>query len=337
MNSFFDELKFRTSWGQTGNDRFDANNPRNDEWFFMDTFGFGGGMVFGHQNVSSIYQQRVPNPNITWEVANQFNVKVEATFLNDHMSVELDWGNPEHASAPYENRDPRFYATILYDGAQWRPRPTEGAEIEPHGIIQTFERLTLPNGDTRAGLDTRNGPIEDWNGGYSRYYLRKFIDPNVNHSSSEKQEVPWRVLRYAEVLLNYAEASIELGDDADARRELNKIRARAGMPDIQDSGEALKERYRNERRVELAFEEHRYFDIRRWKIAPEVMVNAQGIEIMVEATDYRDRDTYFNYQYNIIPNINQRGWNDRSYFTPIDINEMRRNDSLRQNPGYGGN
>src|SRR5690625_7636553 len=86
------------------------------------------------------------------------------------------------------------------------------------------------------------------------------------------------------------------------------------MPDIQDSGKALKERYRNERRVELAFEEHRYFDIRRWKIAPEVMVNAQGIEIMVEATDYRDRDTYFNYQYNIIPNINQRGWNDRSYF-----------------------
>ncbi|HLR91096.1 MAG TPA: RagB/SusD family nutrient uptake outer membrane protein [Balneolaceae bacterium] len=250
---------------------------------------------------------------------------------------EFDWGNPEHASAPYENRDPRFYATILYDGAQWRPRPTEGAEIEPHGIIQTFERLTLPNGDTRAGLDTRNGPIEDWNGGYSRYYLRKFIDPNVNHSSSEKQEVPWRFFRYAEVLLNYAEASIELGDDEDARRELNKIRARAGMPDIQDSGEALKERYRNERRVELAFEEHRYFDIRRWKIAPEVMVNAQGIEIMVEATDYRDRDTYFNYQYNIIPNINQRGWNDRSYFTPIDINEMRRNDSLRQNPGYGGN
>src|SRR5690625_7573189 len=94
--------------------------------------------------------------------------------------------------------------------------------------------------------------------------------------------------RYAEVLLNYAEASIELGDDADARRELNKIRARAGMPDIQDSGEALKERYRNERRVELAFEEHRYFDIRRWKIAPEVIVNAQNRKSVVEATDYRE-------------------------------------------------
>lgn len=247
---------------------------------------------------------------------------------------EFDWGNPEHAAAPYENRDPRLYATILHDGAQWRPRPTEGAEIEPYGIIQTFEELTLPDGDTRSGLDTRNGPIEDWNGGYSRYYLRKFIDPNVNHSSSEKQEIPWRFFRYAEILLNYAEAAIELGDETDARRELDKIRARVGMPAVTDSGSDLVERYRNERRVELAFEEHRYFDIRRWKIAPEVMVNAQGIEIMVEATNFRERSTYFNYQYNIIPNINQRGWNDRSYFTPISIDEIRRNGLLDQNPGY---
>src|SRR5690625_4860659 len=80
---------------------------------------------------------------------------------------EFDWGNPEHASAPYENRDPRCYATILYDGAQWRPRPTEGAEIEPHAIIQHFERPIPANGDRGAGLDDRNGPIDDWNGGYS--------------------------------------------------------------------------------------------------------------------------------------------------------------------------
>lgn len=247
---------------------------------------------------------------------------------------EFDWNNPEHAAAPYQNRDPRFYATVLYDGAEWRPRPTEGAEIEPNGIIQTFEEVTLPDGSTRPGLDTRNGPIEDWNGGYSRYYLRKFIDPNVNHSTSEKQEVPWRFFRYAEILLNYAEASIELGDEEDARRELNKIRARAGMPNITESGEALMEQYRNERRIEMAFEEQRYFDIRRWKIARDMMVDAQGIEIYVEATDYQDRSTYSNYEYSIIPNVSRRAWQDRSYFSPIDINEIRRNDMLEQNPGY---
>src|SRR5690625_7350718 len=105
---------------------------------------------------------------------------------------EFDWGNPEHASAPYENRDPRFYATILYDGAQWRPRPTEGAEIEPHGIIQTFERLTLPNGDTRAGLDARNGAIEGGDGGSARCYLGGGGDAEVDQSDTEKQEVRWR-------------------------------------------------------------------------------------------------------------------------------------------------
>src|SRR5690606_35000684 len=144
---------------------------------------------------------------------------------------------------------------------------------------------TLPDGSTRPGLDTRKGPIEDWNGGYSGYYLRKFIDPSVNHSSSTKQTVPWRFFRYAEILLNYAEASIELGEEDDARRVLNEIRDRAGMPPITESGAALKERYRNERRIVLAFEEHRYWDVRRWMIAPEVYEDALGILITANATE----------------------------------------------------
>src|SRR5690625_5354399 len=83
---------------------------------------------------------------------------------------EFDWGNPEHASAPYENRDPRFYATILYDGAQWRPRPTEGAEIEPHGIIQTFERLTLPKDRKSTRLNSSHVAIS-----YAVFCLKKKI------------------------------------------------------------------------------------------------------------------------------------------------------------------
>jgi len=247
--------------------------------------------------------------------------------------TEFDWNNPAHAAAPYENRDPRFYASILYDGAYFRPRPPEGAEIEPHGIIQTFAEVTLPDGSKRPGLDTRKGPIEDWNGGYSGYYLRKFIDPSVNHSSSTKQTVPWRFFRYAEILLNYAEASIELGEEDDARRVLNEIRDRAGMPPITESGAALKERYRNERRIELAFEEHRYWDVRRWMIAPEVYEDALGILITANATDITDRSTFTNYKYETIP-IQERAWNDRSYFAPIPQDEIQRNDQLVQNPLY---
>lgn len=246
---------------------------------------------------------------------------------------QFDWTNPDHAAAPYENRDPRFYSTILYDGANWRQRDSRGTQIEPEGIIQTFYKVTLHDGTTRNGIDTRHGQIEPWNGSYTRYYLRKFIDPEVNHSPSDKQEVPWRFFRFAEILLNYAEASIELGEFDDARSALNLIRERAGMPEITENGDALKQRYRNERRVEMAFEDQRYFDIRRWKIAPEVMTSALGIEITTEAEDHRDRSTYSNYKYNVI-HVQNRIWDDKAYFTPILFEEMQRNENLIQNPGY---
>ena len=98
----------------------------------MDTFGFGGGMVFGHQNVSSIYQQRVPNPNITWEVANQFDVGVEATFLNDHMSVELDYFN-------YRRKDILHYrnASVPQSAGFSLPRENIG-EVSSYGFDGSF-------------------------------------------------------------------------------------------------------------------------------------------------------------------------------------------------------
>src|SRR5690606_4696609 len=247
----------------------------------------------------------------------------------------FDWGNPEHAAAPYENRDPRFYGTILYDGASWRERPDDVEDLEPYGIIQTFRQLTLPDGSTVAGVDTRDSPIEDWNGSYSGYYLRKFIDPTVNHQFT-KQEIPWIFFRYAEILLNYAEASIELGELDDAVMALNQIRRRAGMPELSASmgQDALREEYRNERRIEMAYEEQRFFDVRRWMIAPEEFSeNARGINIYIEGTSRTDRSTWTNYRYEV-QSIQNRAWDDKMYFMPIHRDEMNRNPALVQNPGY---
>ncbi|HEX6924170.1 MAG TPA: RagB/SusD family nutrient uptake outer membrane protein [Longimicrobiaceae bacterium] len=247
----------------------------------------------------------------------------------------FDWSNPEHAAAPYENRDPRFYASIQYDGARWVKRPADVIHLDTAGIIQTFRTLTLPDGSTLPGLDTRYGPVEDWNGTYSGYYLRKQVDPTVDHQFVS-QDVPWVFIRYAEVLLNYAEASIELNELDDALWAINQIRRRSGMPELSASlgQDALREEYRNERRVELAFEEHRFFDVRRWMIAPEVMdENAHGIEITVKATDPLRRSTYYDYTYKII-DVEERHWDDRMYFLPISRDELNRNDALVQNPGY---
>ena len=268
--------------------------------------------------------------------------------IDDYRMVDgspFDWSNPAHAAAPYANRDPRFYASIAYDGAPWRARPDDVKKLDPYGIIQTFRTLTTDSGVV-AGLDTRDSPIENWNGGYSGYYIRKFIDPSVN-AQFTKEQVPWIFFRYAEVLLNYAEASIELNELGDALSALNQIRRRAGMPDLA-AGPNLKDEYRNERRIEMAFEEQRFFDVRRWMIAPQVLSKAAGgIVISLRGANRLDRSTWTNYRYQT-DTVQQRAWSNKGcfkdvasdwsavcmYFMPIPRDELNRNGLLKQNPGY---
>ena len=258
---------------------------------------------------------------------------------------KFDWSNPTHAAAPYTNRDPRFYASIAYDGAPWRPRPDDVKKLDPVGIIETFRALTTDSGVV-AGLDTRDSPIENWNGGYSGYYIRKFIDPSIN-AQFTREQVPWIFFRYAEVLLNYAEASIELNEVGDALNALNQIRRRAGMPDLA-AGPNLRDEYRNERRIEMAFEEQRFFDVRRWRTAPQVLSRpATGINISLTGANRLDRSTWKNYRYQV-DTVQARAWSNRScaldpandlsgvcmYFMPIPRDELNRNGLLKQNPGY---
>ena len=265
------------------------------------------------------------------------NTPVQA-FIDDFRMAdgsEFDWNDPAHAADPYANRDPRFDATVLHDGSSWRQRPPDAVGLDPLNIVQSFREITLPDGTVLPGIDTRDGPIEDWNGSYTSYYLRKFIDPTVAHAPGNTQEIPWIYFRYAEILLNYAEASIELGEEGDALNALNQLRQRAHMPDITASGPALMEEYRNERRIEMAYEEQRYFDIRRWMIAPNVHKDVYGMDIYVEGDTRADRSTYRNYRYEITPEpVQRRVWDDKLYFLPITLEEINRNDMLVQNPGY---
>ncbi|REL33055.1 RagB/SusD family nutrient uptake outer membrane protein [Rhodohalobacter sp. SW132] len=274
---------------------------------------------------------------------------------------QFDWSNPDHAEDPYVNRDPRFEATVMYNGYQWRERPEGPRSTDPQGRIETFLTIRCTGSDQcpdqRAGLDSRRSSIEDWNGSRTGYLLNKFIDPNVEHWNNE-QEVPWHFIRYAEVLLNYAEAQMNLNDEAEARWAINQIRQRAGMPDITDSGEDLVQRYRNERRVELAFEDHRFFDVRRWMIAPEVEDrDAYGIYLHAEYQYDPDapRNGMYNYEYVQPPSgedvpsevefaagnpnigvrpVWTRSWNPATYLLPIQRDEMNRNPALIQNPNY---
>jgi hypothetical protein len=245
--------------------------------------------------------------------------------------TRFNWNNPEHAAAPYKNRDPRLYATVLHEGSKWRKRPNEEQiqKRDPEGIIQVG-MYELPDGTIVPGLDSRKSFVEDWNGTYTGYYLRKFLDPNVD-AQYFKQDIPWRFIRYTEVILNYVEACIELGEDAEARTYLNMVRRRAGMPETNESGADLKARYRNERRVEMAFEDQRYFDIRRWMIAPQAYTNAEGVEIRDKMLPNNKPAGTGTFK---VIKVQDRAWNDRGYLLPIKMDEMNRNNKLVQNPLY---
>jgi hypothetical protein len=253
--------------------------------------------------------------------------------------AKFDWTNATHKAKPYDNRDPRFYGTIMYDGAPWKPR-----KAEPAGRIQTG-RYDMGGGTLASGLDTRQSTIENWNGSWTGYYVRKFTDPDPNIvDNNTRQTIPWPFFRYTEAVLNYVEACIELGEETEARLWLNQIRFRSGMPAITVSGTALRDRYRNERRIEMAYEDQRYHDSRRWMIAPTTqgrkLVYIDVVAMLkpgqTAVTPYVHDESRYNYTYTPIEvnSLENRKWDDKMYFRPIPKEEMSTNSKLIQNPGY---
>lgn len=280
-------------------------------------------------------QDHGPNGYHQWGGNTPTQQLVDAYRMSD--GSEFSWDNSDNASDPYANRDPRFYGTVLYDGAPWRERPDDAEQFDEDNVVQTFAELELPNGNKVAGVDTRESPIESWNGTKSGYYMKKFVQ-KISPRNRPQAPDSWIYFRLGEILLNYAEASIELGEYSDAREALNQLRRRAHMPEFESSltGQDLMEAYRNERRVELVFEEHRFFDIRRWMIAPQTMSqDAKGINVSADGQSQADRDSYNNFEFEVDTYMD-RNWDDKMYFKPIPEDEMNRSEELVQNPGYSG-
>lgn len=221
---------------------------------------------------------------------------------------------------PYVGRDKRFYATVLYNGASYR-----GSTIE------TF----LP-----GGKDSKDGP-DTWNSSKTGYYLKKFMNdayPLQNPWGNAGFQ-PWYYIRYAEVLLNFAEAANEAygadvvpsGSTLSARTAVNLVRQRTGvdMPALAAgmSQSQMRDAIRYERRVELAFEEHRFYDVRRWKIA-EVTENkpASGIQITKNGST-------LTYATKLV--LANRKFETKHYWLPIPRAEIQAsNNKIQQNNGY---
>ncbi len=234
---------------------------------------------------------------------------------------------------PYNGREPRFYASILYDGAPWQQRPSDAAGLEPENKVQTGYYLHN-SGDASAwksGLDTRQGLIEAWNGTKNGYYIRKLCDPTTAGQYYRNTNT-WVEFRYAEILMNYAEACIELGG-ADLQKgidAMNMVRNRAGLPDRVTSDQAQAREYlKHERAIEFFAEGHRFYDMRRWMICEEIITPVYGMRI----EHYDDGSTMW--KYNKADKADDRFFNDKKfYWVPISRSEMNKTDGLQQNPGY---
>lgn len=216
----------------------------------------------------------------------------------------FDWNDPAKAAQPFENRDARLGATILMNMAPFKGKKVatypEGADASPN-----------PNA-TKTG-----------------YYLRKFLNEDVNiqtGGSSGGHVVP--LFRLAEIYLNYVEALNECDPtNPDIALYLNKVRNRASLPNVSAlSQEQMRAVIQHERRVELAFEEHRSWDVRRWKIASSTLgAPLMGVQI--------ERKPLGGYTYMPVK-VEQRVFQPKMYWYPIPQSEVLKLKQWKQNNGW---
>lgn len=203
---------------------------------------------------------------------------------------------------PYEARDPRLAMTIITNNSIFKGRPVEC---------------------WKGGLDGEGIPLASRTG----YYLKKYVDEDLNLLIGNISVHSWHIFRLGEIYLNYAEALNEATPGhADIKTYIDLLRGRVNMPPLPDglNQQQMRERIRNERRVELAFEDHRIWDVRRWMIAEETLgVPVKGVEITKT-----DGDTFI-YQ---VKNLENRVFQPKMYLYPIPQSELSIASNWTQNP-----
>ena len=225
------------------------------------------------------------------------------------------WHDVTTQTPPYADLEPRFHASVLYNGAPWK-----GRKIEPYvGGADGWCQWNLerePKGRTTTG-----------------YYLRKMVDESHDVIAYSGGVQPLIVLRYAEVLLNKAEACHKTNDPAGANAAVRAIRDRVGLPYEDVTGDYLWKAIRQERKVELAYEGLWYWDLRRWKVAhkpyPEGLTGYQQHGLKIE----KNNDGTFTYTY-VSVDDQDRNFPEKMYRFPMPTGELNNNGAVDQYPEW---
>lgn len=251
---------------------------------------------------------------------------------------DLTYDKPEdlfYANAHNGNvdKDPRFFATVLHPGSPWQGSTVEirMGILDAGGKEITATSISQPRPDGKGTIAGKDGMILS-DATETGFYIKKFMDP-VNKLDQLQSETPQLAMRYGEVLLNYAEAAVELGvEQAKALECINKIRKRAG---IKEKITLTLDDVRHERRVELAFENHRFYDLKRWRIAATNNEAAGGMN----NTKYHGlfpwldtRTEKYIFKTGFATRQKAKTFLERDYY--LKIPGIDSNEKLVQNPGH---
>lgn len=220
-------------------------------------------------------------------------------------------GEPD-ATNQYANRDPRLYASVVTNGSTWNGR--------------VIDQLPGGSDDMTKANASKTG-----------YYLKKFLTDNLNLIQNQTAQHNWVAFRYAEILLNYAEAmneaygstAVPAGYTLSATDAINMVRSRASvnLPLVSaESKETFRSAVKHERRIELAFEDHRYWDLLRWKDAMQVLNQpVKGVRVVENG----EQVNYVEFE------VADRVFYERNYYLPFLRSEIvNSNNTLKQNEGY---
>lgn len=224
----------------------------------------------------------------------------------------FDWNSLTPGDDPYAGRDPRLQYSIVVNDSQWNGR-----------TMQCYDGGADGSGVMQA---TTTG-----------YYLKKFLTDGLDLEKNQTSVHSWILFRYAEILLNYAEAMNEaygpdtdpFGDGKTARWAVNEVRGRVGMPPVTASDETeMRNRIKHERRIELAFEDHRFWDVRRWGKADA----ESALGVPVKGVSITKTETGFTYATKI---VGTRTFQEKMMLYPIPQSEILRSaGKIEQNPGW---
>lgn len=286
---------------------YDGQSGKGHSWDLLnDPFGYQAWGV-GGESVAYL------------EMAEAFENKDGSSGMIDRTKIKN--GHLWTIDELFGNKDPRFRASILTEGGEWL-----GNTIDVHrGIIK--EDGTISEADYKGvaglGKSTSNQPFA------TPFMMLKHLDESMGITPTiGTSKTDWIVFRLGETYLNLAEAAFELGKAQEALDAVNKIRARAGIALLNSID---REKIHHERKVELAFEGNRYWDVRRWRTATTDL--SKSLSSVKFILDYATR----KYKLQLIPNIDGQFAGEflsRHYYLPIGLNRTSNNPNLVENPDY---